>query len=93
MGRLLSTTFASIDTAKTFIFYTNFIYTFILLSRISSIIFSISIKNPDVIIIGYITVNKIVLLSRHLGREIYIYFYLNKPKDGIIFCYYIYSYY
>jgi hypothetical protein len=50
-------------------------------------------KNPDVIIMGYITANKIVLLSGHLGREIYIYFYLSKPKDGIIFYYYIYSCY
>jgi hypothetical protein len=81
------------DTAKTFIFYTNFIYTFVLLNRISSIIFSISIKNPDIIIIGYIIANKIVLLSGYLDREIYIYFYLNKPKNGIIFYYYIYFYY
>ena len=79
--------------AKTFIFYTNFIYTFILLSGISSIIFLISIKNPDVIIIGYIIVNKIVLLSGYLGKEIYIYFYLSKPKNKIIFYYYIYSCY
>ena len=79
--------------AKTFIFYTNFIYTFILLSKISNIIFLISIKNPDVIIIGYIIVNKIVLLSGYLGKEIYIYFYLSKLKDKIIFYYYIYSYY
>ena len=79
--------------AKTFIFYTNFIYTFILLSGISNIIFLIFIKNPDVIIIGYIIVNKIVLLFRYLSKEIYIYFYLSKLKDKIIFYYYIYSYY
>ena len=79
--------------AKTFIFYINFIYTFILLSRISNIIFLIFIKNLNVIIIGYIIVNKIVLLFGYLGKEIYIYFYLSKLKNRIIFYYYIYSYY